>query len=287
MLVIYKKSLVQIYIRERKNVRIRRLLEEGGPIAKRLHRAHKEHVDSLEEAKNALKTLGARAVFRYRSDLSNAGEFDLVVTLGGDGTLLWASHLVGSDVPIVAINTSPADSVGHFCAGTKDNLVEVLGDAISGKLKETRLFRMRVEVDGDVVTNRVLNDALFCHKCPAATTRYLIRVANRHEEHKSSGIWIGPAAGSTGAQRSAGGRILPKSSKRLQFVVRELCLPNNSGLQLRRGFIEPGQSFHIQSRIRAGHLYIDGPHLARGVGMGSELSMRSSDEPLVLLGFSH
>jgi NAD kinase len=175
ILAIYKKSLFQIYVRERKNARIRKLLEEGGPIAARLHRSHQDHIGSIEEAKKAFSQLGAKAVFRYRSDVNNVGEFDLVVTLGGDGTLLWASHIVGSDVPVVAINTSPLDSVGHFCAGAKGNLVDVLDDAISGRLKETRLTRMRVDMDGEIVSNRVLNDALFCHKCPAATTRYIIR----------------------------------------------------------------------------------------------------------------
>ncbi len=286
ILAIYKKSLVQIYVRERKNARIRKLLEGGGPIAARLHRSHQDHIESIEEAKKAFAQLGAQAVFRYRSNVSNVGEFDLVVTLGGDGTLLWASHIVGSDVPVVAINTSPHDSVGHFCAGVKGDIVDVLDDAISGRLKETRLSRMRVDMDGDMVSNRVLNDALFCHKCPAATTRYIVRFAGRTEEHKSSGIWVGPAAGSTGAQRSAGGRILPKTSKRLQFVVREPCTADDNGALLRREFIAPGQTLYIISRIRAGHLYIDGPHLARGVGMGSELLMRASNEPLVLLGFT-
>jgi len=286
ILAIYKKSLVQIYVRDRKNARISKLLEEGGPIATRLYRSHRDHIGSIEEAKKAFKQLGARAEFRYRSNVNNVGEFDLVVTLGGDGTFLWASHIVGSDVPIVAINTSPNDSVGHFCAGVKGNLIRVLDDAIYGRLKETRLSRMRVDMDGEIVSNRVINDALFCHKCPAATTRYIIRFAGRTEDHKSSGIWVGPAAGSTGAQRSAGGRILPKTSKRLQFVVREPCDADNNGRVLQREFIAPRETLNIISRIRAGHLYIDGPHLARGVGMGSELSMRISDEPLVLLGFT-
>jgi len=63
----------------------------------------------------------------------------------------------------------------------------------------TTLTRMRVERDGEVLHRRVLNDALFCHRSPAATTRYIISHEGREEHHKSSGVWVGPAAGSTAA----------------------------------------------------------------------------------------
>ena len=77
---------------------------------------------------------------------------------------------------------------------------------------------MRVELNGESLHDRVLNEALFCHASPAATSRYILRVARADgaepdvladEEQKSSGLWVGPAAGSTAAQRSAGGSVLP------------------------------------------------------------------------------
>ena len=86
-----------------------------------------------------LTKLGARAVFRYRSDGADTDDCDLVVTLGGDGALLWASRLFGAQVPIVAINTAPKDSVGYFCAGDRTALADVLGDALRGKLRTTSL----------------------------------------------------------------------------------------------------------------------------------------------------
>ena len=80
---------------------------------------------------------------------------------------------------------------------------------------------MQVEIDGVPVYSRVLNDVLFSHPIPAATTRYAIRRDGRAEEQRSSGVWIATAAGSTAAIHSAGGKILPITSQRLQFVVRE------------------------------------------------------------------
>lgn len=286
VLVIYKKSHYQIYVHERRNARVQALVAARDPAVSHLLAAHEDHVSTLADARQTLSDLGAKAVFRYRSDTRQAEDVDLVVTLGGDGTFLWASHFVGSRCPMVAINTAPDHSVGYFCAGTRHELRDVLQAALTDRLPTTRLTRMRVDVDGERVANRVLNDALFCHQCAAATSRYMIGIGETLEDHKSSGIWVGPAAGSTAAQRSAGGRKLPIASKRLQYVVREPYAHERDEYRYVKGLIRPGEQLRIVSKIREGRLYLDGPHLARVVDIGSELCMQRSDEPLKVLGFS-
>ncbi len=284
VLVIYKKSMYQVMVRERKNPRARALLERQDRTVERMLAAHEDHVQTISAAREFLEKLHVPAVFRYRSDASRAERFDLVITLGGDGTLLWASHLVATQ-PMLAINTAPQDSVGYFCGGTKANLEEALVGAIEGKLKKTRLARMQITIDGEVVSRRVLNDMLFCHECPAATTRYLIKHRNSEEEHRSSGVWVGPAAGSTAAQRSAGGRVLPASSQQLQFVVREPYMPNGMRMKLVRGLVSPGEHLTITSKIHGGRVYVDGPHIKRSVDLGSEIVVKRSPETLTVLGF--
>jgi NAD+ kinase len=220
-------------------------------------------------------------------------DVDLVVTVGGDGTLLWAARWVGPHTPVLAINSAPDDSIGHFCAGRKGRVREVIAQALDGALGKVELSRMEVELDGEVVTRRVLNDVLFAHHVPAATTRYILsletrrrtRATTRTEEHKSSGLWVGPAAGSTAAQLSAGGRVLPVASRKLQFVVREPYRPHGHGYKMVRGLVEDGGQLRLVSKIREGRVFIDGPHRVREVGMGSEVLLRRSDEPLTLLGF--
>jgi len=285
VLVIYKKSAYQIYVRERRHERIQQLVAAGEPAALQLLRAHEDHMRSLEAARQALLSLGAAAKFRHRSHDAHAKGVDLVVTLGGDGTLLWASHLVGADTPLLAINTAPRASVGYFCAGKNGEIASVLADALAGKLRETSLTRMQVTLDGKHVSSRVLNDALFCHECPASTSRYGLRFGRITEEHKSSGVWIGPAAGSTAAQHSAGGKILPVRSRLLQFVVREPYEPNGTRYRLLKGLVKADASLTLQSSMRAGRLYLDGPHDAHPVEMASKIEFRRSPESLTLLGF--
>lgn len=285
ILFIYKKSAYQIYVRERKSQRFSELLERGDASVDGLVEADRAHRTTIEEAQAACRELGVKGVFRYRSDDGLVEGFDLVVTLGGDGTLLWASHRIPPSVPVLAINSAPMHSVGHFCGGKKGEVVDNLADALAGRLSETRLTRMLVALDGDVLHRRVLNDALFCHRSPAATTRYTIEVDQRKERQKSSGVWVGPAAGSTAAQRSAGGRVLPPASRRLQYLVREPYQPKGSSYHIRRGLIGADENVVIRSEIREGRVYLDGPHVIYEAGIGSQLLFRRSPEFLSLLAF--
>lgn len=295
VLVVYKKSAWQTNVKERRVPRYLQLVKQGHESVARLEVAHRAHQETLEETHRALDALGVRSVFRFRGDEGLVEGFDLVVTVGGDGTLLWAARWVGPEQPVVAINSAPDDSVGHFCSGKKGSVEATLEAAITSKLRAFQLTRMSVELDGEIVTRRVLNDVLFAHASPAATTRYLLRVEDGRrtieEEHKSSGLWVGPSAGSTAAQRSAGGEVLPAESERIQYVVREAYVPDDGTgrrviePRLRIGTVPHAGAITLVSKIREGRLFVDGPHRVRDVSLGSEVVLRASEEPLTLLGY--
>ncbi|MCA9608206.1 MAG: NAD(+)/NADH kinase [Myxococcales bacterium] len=285
VLFIYKKSAYQIYVRERKNGRVKDLIDRGDRTVQNVLSADQDHVETLEEAREAVRAMGIKGVFRYRSDEGLVEGFDLIVTIGGDGTLLWASHRVPPGVPVLAINSAPVHSVGHFCGGRKGRVRQALEAAVERRLKVSRLTRMQVELDGQVLNRRVLNDALFCHVSPAATTRYILSFRGVEEPQKSSGLWIGPAAGSTAAQRSAGGRILPPASRKIQYVVREPYHPPEGSYRIRKGLVKEGESLVVSSQIREGRLYLDGPRIVHEVDIGQELRFSRSEEPLTLLAF--
>ena len=171
------------YIDGKPIVIVEELIEHHDVSVEGLLREHEIHQETLQRAKHALKELGARAVLRYRPEPlpEDSDAWDLIVTLGGDGTLLWASHLADSSTPMLAINSAPDTSVGYFCAGDAHNVDQVLAASLDGSLKSTRLSRMRVEVGDKLVSTRVLNDALYCHESPAATSRYILEVGGEQE----------------------------------------------------------------------------------------------------------
>lgn len=292
VLVYLKRSAYQLQVEEAHDARVEELLAREDRTVGRMMLGHHEHEDTVEEVRTVCSQLSASVTFddtlRYDGPLD---WFDLVVTVGGDGTLLAASHQVGPCTPLLGINSAPGHSVGFFCAATRDDLREALSGALEGTLRRTSLSRMQVEINGVCVHKRVLNEALVCHASPAATSRYFLSLvrangAVEEEEQKSSGIWIGPAAGSTAAQRSAGGRVLPIESKKLQYVVREPYTPVGHSLRLTLGLIEPGGHLAMSSKMRTSKVFLDGEVGSFDLHLGDVVTMRRSDEPLMVLGLT-
>ena len=155
-----------------------------------------------------------------------------------------------------------------------------------GTLRRTVLTRMQVTLNGRVVAARVLNDALFCHASPAATSRYIVSLGDVEEPQKSSGFWIGPAAGSTAAQRSAGGRVLPLTSKQLQLVVREPYTPHGESYELKHAMIPPGERLVVRSKMHDAKMFFDGPDDSIDLGYGDVMEFTQAAQPLTVLGIS-
>jgi NAD+ kinase len=282
--VVVKRTAYRLFVEEAQDERIARLLRKNDPTVRKMRRSHHEHLGTIEEVAGALDALNAKVDWIRRAHAPfDPADADLVVTVGGDGTLLAASHRVGA-TPILGVNSAPHHSIGFFCGVKKGHVAAALERALDGRMKAVKLSRMAVQLNGQPVSTRVLNDALFCHPSPAATTRYILRLGKTVEEQKSSGFWIGPAAGSTAAQRSGGGKILPLSSSELQLVVREPYTPEGEKLSLTRALIADGKELFVRSKIREGRLFLDGPHEQVEIGMGDRLVFRRSAEPLFVLG---
>lgn len=264
--------------------RMRTLFARNDPTVARMRSTHEAHERTVSEVMRAFESLGIDAVpIGPRTRDITSKRYALVVTVGGDGTLLRASHQV-FDVPVLGINSAPNSSVGYFCGVKDGNVLPSLERAIEGKLVATRLARMEVRINDRVVSSRVLNDALFCHQSPAATSRYIMEVQGVVEEHKSSGFWVGPAAGSTAAQRSAGGRVLALSSESLQLVVREPYTPRGQRYRLLRVLTKDDESIVVRSKMRESALFLDGPNVVVHPRFGDVITFRRSEEPLSLLG---
>lgn len=284
--VIIKRTSYRKFVLEVHDPLIARLLRRRDPAVGRLKQSHEDHESTTREVETALEALGAEIVFRGGPRARVPARTDLVVTVGGDGTLLAASHLIGDGTPLLGINSAPGHSVGFFCGAAKGAVEETLARALAGKLPATELARMRVELNGKVLHARVLNEALFCHSSPAATSRYILELRAGHEEQRSSGLWVGPAAGSTAAQRSAGGKVLPLESKRIQYVIREPYTPAGERLRFTRGLIEDGDELVLRSKMREAKVFLDGHRIVHSVTMGDVLTMRRSEESLTVLGIA-
>ena len=283
VIVVGKRTSYQRFVEDEQDPRARSLVKKRDPSVAMWLDSHRDHLRTMEEVERVLDREGAKALFLQRAHTAfDTSDAALVIAVGGDGTLLAASHNIGN-VPILGVNSAPSHSVGFFCAAQRSDFESHLRRALEGKLKSLRLTRMTVSLNGRMRNKRVLNEALYCHSSPAATSRYILHVGKRKEEHRSSGIWIGPAAGSTAAQRSAGGRILPLSSQDLQLVVREPYSPYGK-FKLLKLIVGGKSEVVLHSKMDDAALYLDGPHRTVSVRLGDVVSFGVSDEPLQVLG---
>jgi NAD+ kinase len=283
-IVVAKRSGWRRLVEDARDAHVIGLLAANDPSVARMRGAHDDHLRTVAEVDAALTGAGLSVERLDGPDVAFDDEgIDVVITVGGDGTLLAASHNVGR-APILGVNSAPGYSVGFFCGVRAGHVVGALARLAAGDLPRVTLTRMEVTKNERLVSRRVLNDALVCHVSPAATSRYLLEYGGVSEDQRSSGFWVGPAAGSTAAQRSAGGQVLPLDSEELQLVVREPYNPEGSPLSMPRLVVPAGRTVRVRSKMMEARAYLDGPNESEPIVLGDVLDFRRSPEPLTVLG---
>lgn len=295
VLVVYKKSAYQLYVLERRDPRLSRLLRRRHPDAREIRQAHAIHQATLRTVTKTLARLGLAYDAVYRAHLRTTARYDLVISVGGDGTVLQASHLV-ADLPILGVNSDPRRSEAVFCAATRADFPMLLRQALAGRLPVRRLSRLQATLNGRPLWPLVLNDVLIAHRDPATMSRYRLAVGAHRarpgkgqrragEEQKSSGLWVATAAGSSSAILAAGGRRLPWTARRFQYRPRELYEGRLSCSRLTGGVLPAGRTVSVTWLMREGAVFIDGPHVRYPLRFGDRLVVGlSSRHPLRVLG---
>lgn len=207
-------------------------------------------------------------------------EARLVITVGGDGTLLAASQWV-TGAAMLGVNSAPGSSVGHLALSRRADFAATLERIADGTLRPIPVLRLDVELDGQLL-RPALNDVLLTHASPAATSRYRLATAGHSEEHRSSGLWVSTPTGSTAGIRSAGGRAMSVRSRRLQFRARELYREAGGTFHLASGFLPPGGDLAVESHMEQGFLYLDGARRQFPFPFGARALFRAAPEPLRL-----
>lgn len=269
ILVVYKPSTYQSYNLDRNASRVKALRLKGDVYVKRLLWAHEQHRDTLELVKKTLREKGLSFALRQRKWVGHLTGYDLVVTVGGDGTFLRTSHAVTNQL-MLGINSAPSISRGALCSITGHEFPEKLEEILAGHYKVKKLTRLQIAVNDKLVPIPALNDVLFANRCPAGTSRYSIRIGTREEHHTSSGVWVATASGSTAAIKAAGGKILQETSPKIQYFVRE-PYGGRHHYRLVQGMLGSKQTIEFASQMVTASLYIDGTQKIIPVGFGDRV----------------
>lgn len=280
VLILHKKSTFQIQAMEHQESRFIKLLDEESEVLGRVKVAHAEHLGTLEYVERELSKRRIQYKSIARAELNDqVQDVDLIISVGGDGTFLDASHFT-ENVPLLGVNSSSSSSFGHFCIANEQTFRTVLDTIESGAITPIEISRLKLVLNQTTLSELVLNEVLVTHTNPAATSRYFIEIDNTKEEQRSSGIWIGTAAGSTGSLRSAGGRVVAITDEQIQYIVREPCLRPNEHWRLLKGMVDRNSEIRIISQMRTGALFVDGQHINYHFGLGDNLYVRRSPHNL-------
>jgi len=194
----------------------RRRLERVGIVAKA---ASQEAVHTAHELAEWLRRRGLEAALdeatlRARGTSSEAPfrpeePHDLVVALGGDGTLLAAARTLAPDVPILGVNLG---NLGFLTEVGRAELYPAMVQVLSGKFETEERSLLDVELlrnGSGSLSFRVFNDAVITKSALAR----IIELTFSFDGHviarcRSDGLIISTPTGSTAYNLSAGGPIL-------------------------------------------------------------------------------
>lgn len=250
----------------------------------RLKASHEQHYQALNRLYAHLKKRHIDYVSITRDeDWQPHGRFDVVIAFGGDGTLLSASHNLDGETKLIGLRSTDA-SVGYMCAAGASDLEPLVDQLTENRLEFVIVARLMVKVESLGTTRvftliPVLNDVLFANCSPAATTHYRIIFNGQEEWHKSSGVWVSTAVGSTAAIQAAGGVGMAIGDRRLQYRVRELyCLPEQQ-LSLRGQAFDPDRdSLILENRNERALIALDGQHAELFLQFGDRIEfLRAPD----------
>jgi NAD+ kinase len=190
-----------------------------------------------------------------RSEL--ASKSDLILVMGGDGTLLAAARGAhGCDVPILAVNLG---SLGFLTAVTVGELYDTLEDVIEGKHQVEYRKMLQVSVGRSqkpIETYHALNDAVLNKGAISRMLDFEAYVDGQFvTQIKADGVIVSTPTGSTAYSLAAGGPIVHPSVD--AFLLTPICphtLTNRPLLVPDRSRIE----IVLKTEAEAVYLTVDG-----------------------------
>lgn len=221
-------------------------------------------VEMVIEA-NFLKMLYEKDIVRkeyktFESHTELDQSFDMLISIGGDGTILRAATLVrDSGVPILGIN---AGRLGFLATVQKENIAEFMQFVIEKKytLSKRTLLSLSCSPENESIKdlNFAMNEITVSRK---DTTSMITIDTYLNDEFLNSywadGLIISTPTGSTGYSLSCGGPILTPDVKSLVITpiaphnlnARPLVVPDETEIRLKVSGREENYLVSLDSRI--------------------------------------
>lgn len=225
-----------------------------------LAREHEVSVQGIPMPAKNLKTESVALVEKLGLELCRLDKKtipDLMVVLGGDGTLLAAARVAHkSGIPLLGVNVG---NLGFLSELKEKDLETGLSRILSGDFQLEQRQMLRVKVESPTGPGRIfmaMNDVVISHGALARAGRYGVSVDGRLlMEMIADGVIAATPTGSTAYSLSAGGPVMGPEVQAV--VITPICphsLATRSVVVGSKSKIE----FHFKDKNMAFYLSIDG-----------------------------
>ncbi|MDX9827874.1 MAG: NAD(+)/NADH kinase [Spirochaetia bacterium] len=165
-------------------------------------------------------------IFSFEGDPAGAPDFkdfDLILSLGGDGTLLYVARLAAAlGIPVLPVNLG---TLGFIAANRRDSWRASFEAWSQGKLEPSSRMMLRVDIsrsDQPMGRFSALNDGVVSSQGIAKMIRLCLSVdGERFGSYRADGLIVATPTGSTAYNLAAGGPALhPEMSA---IIINPIC----------------------------------------------------------------
>ncbi|MBK7143517.1 MAG: NAD(+)/NADH kinase [bacterium] len=211
-----------------------------------------------------------------------ANQVDMIVSMGGDGTLLGTGRSVGaSGTPILGVNLG---SLGFLTTRTPEQIVPSLEAVVAGEYTIAERMLLKALVYGKEVTelSTALNDIVLDNGPSSRVLDINLRVNGEDVvTYKADGLVISTATGSTAYSLAVGGPIMhPKMEAMIAAPIAAFSLTTRPMIFSGDDILE----LRVLSRGRVANLTLDG-QIVVGVREGEPVTIKKADFKLRFVSF--
>jgi NAD+ kinase len=252
-----------------------------GPIALVVHPTRPQARELAEHARAFWEAHGHPVVELLAENRQPVRDFDLAVSLGGDGTMLRSVQLAAGDgVPVLGVNLG---ALGYLTAVEPEALEQSFARLLDGDygVEERMTLDVTVESAGGPQTLIALNEAVLERTAPGHTIRLQVHIGGKaFLSFLADGFLASTPSGSTAYNLSLRGPIV---SPRLRAIV---LTPIAAHMLFDRSIVlEPEESVVLELlENRPAGLVVDGLDVGT-LQPGDAITVRAGAHPARLVAF--
>ena len=204
-------------------------------------------------------------------------EYDYVVSIGGDGTILRSADEIGKlSIPIIGLNKGRLGFLANSPIEVFDSLIDKIQ---ASKFKISERSIIQVEFEGNI--KNALNEISISRKNTTSLITIDTKLDNQYlNTYLADGLIISTPTGSTGYSLSCGGPIIMPDSK--NFVLPPIA-PHN--LNARPLVISDEKKIEISINGRESEYFVSADSKIFSVSIDSKLNISKAPHVLKMIEF--